>query len=212
MDSLSIAARSTKAPWLVQLFQWVTPEFTVRWSNGTVVRWNGEDFEARTDLGTLGDLPTFEDGIDSQTTRASFTVYPADAEALATMAEHSLQGTLIEVWEASLDPEMGSVVGVPDPLFRGFYDFPRIIVGDQLELIIECGTEEALLNEPNEDRRLSHPFHQSVWPGELGLIFVTGLGRKIYWRQNQPSGVSSGGGYVSGGGGGGGGGFVSQPF
>lgn len=201
MDSASIIARSTAAPWLVQMVRLTAPEFTVRWSTGSVVKWGDQEYEARPAIGTLGDLPVFEDGIDNQTTRASFTVYPADAEALANLAQPSLQNSLVEAWEASIDPDFGTIIGTPDPLFRGLYDFPRIIVGDRLELIMECGTEEALLNEPNEDRRLSHPFHTSIWPGELGLIFVTGLGRKIYWRQNQPSSVSGGGGYVSGGGG-----------
>jgi hypothetical protein len=53
---------------------------------------------------------------------------------------------------------------------------------------MECGTEEGRLLEENAERKLSDSFHQAVWPGELGLEFVTTVTRKIYWRANDPAG------------------------
>ncbi|QTC88193.1 hypothetical protein [Brevundimonas pondensis] len=205
MDAAGIAGRSGKAVWLVQLFRLTTDDFTLRLTTGGFLVWGSELFVQR-DLtyGTLGDLPLFEDGIDSQTTRADITLYPADHAALAALADRKHQTALVEVWDACVDPDTGLMVGEPDPLFRGEYDFARYTIGSSEELIIECGTEEARLNEPNEDRRLSDPHHRDVWPGELGMSYVTGVGRKIYWRVDQPGGsggaISSGGGYVSGGG------------
>lgn len=212
MDAAAIAGRSGKAVWLVQLFRLTTADFTLRLTTGGFLFWphDGQPTElfVQRDLtyGTLGDLPLFEDGIDSQTTRADFTLYPADHAALAALADRKHQRALIEVWDACVDPDTGLMVGEPDPLFRGFYDFARYTIGSSEELIIESGTEEALLNEPNEDRRLSDPHHRSVWPGELGMSHVTGVGRKIYWRVDQPDGtagggMTGGGRYISGGGG-----------
>lgn len=204
MDAASIAARKQPVSWVVQLFKWATPDFTLRLSTGGFVPWGNEVFLARDPvMGVLGELPTFEDGIDSQTTRSTLTIIPPDQAGLAKAADRKYQRTLVQVWDATLDGDTGTLIGEPDLLFRGLVDFPRVVIGESWEVVLECGTEEALLNEPNEDRRLSNPFHQSVWPGELGLAYVTGLGRKVYWRANAPAGTG-GGGYVSGGGGGGG--------
>lgn len=205
MDAAAIAGRSGKAVWLVQLFRLTTDDFTLRLTTGGFLVWGAELFVQRDPTyGTLGDLPLFEDGIDSQTTRADITLYPADHVALAALADRKHQTALVEVWDACVDPDTGLMVGEPDPLFRGEYDFARYTIGSSEELIIECGTEEARLNEPNEDRRLSDSHHRDIWPGEMGLSYVTGVGRKIYWRVDQPGGsggaISSGGGYVSGGG------------
>lgn len=204
MDSTAIAGRSGKAVWLVQLFRLITSDFTLRLTTGGFLVWGSELFVQRDPtFGTLGDLPLFEDGVDNQTTRADFTLFPADHAALAALADRKHQGSIVEVFDAAVDPQTGLLMGDPDPLFRGVYDFARFVIGADEELIIECGTEESRLNEPNEDRRLSDPHHREVWPGELGLSHVTGVGRKIYWRAEQPGGgsggMSGGGGYVSGG-------------
>lgn len=200
MDASSVAARKQPVSWIVQLVEWVTPAFTLRLSTGGFIPWGQKVFLARDPTyGALGELPLFEDGIDSQTTRSSITIIPPDPDGIAAVADRAHQRTLIQVWDATLDGDTGFLIGEPDLLFRGMVDFPRLVIGETWEVVLECGTEEALLNEPNEDRRLSHPFHQSVWPGETGLAYVTGLGRKVYWRANTPAGVKSGG-YVSGGG------------
>lgn len=202
MDPAAIAGRTGKAVWLVQLFRLTTTDFTLRLSTGGFVNWGGEVFVQRDQTyGSLGDLPLFEDGVDDQTTRADFTIHPASHAALTALADRKHQRSLVEVFDAAIDPDTGLLVGEPDELFRGLYDFARFTIGAAEELIIECGTEEALLCEPNEDRRLSDPHHREVWPGELGMSHVSQLGRKTYWRASQPGtgSMSDGGGYSSGG-------------
>ncbi len=212
MDSASIAARSLPAVWLVQLIRWEANGFTALWCTGGFLVWNNEIYlDRHPDWGVLGDLPTFEDGIDNQTTRCNLSIFPPSEAAMAEVADRRHQRSRVWVWDASLDQETGLLIGVPDLLFQGHVDFPRMINGEKWEVVLECATEEALLNEPNQQRRLSHSHHSDVWPGELGLIHVTGLKGKIYWRTAQPSGVSTGGGY-GGGGGSGGGGQVTQAF
>lgn len=203
MDAAAIAGRSGKARWLVQILRWTTADFTLRLTTGGFLVWNGELFTQRDrTYGSISDLPTFDDGVDGQNTRADIGFYPADHAALAAMADRKHQGARLEIYDCALDPDTGLLWGEPDLLFDGRADFARYIIGDSEELILECGTEEALLNEPHEERRLSDPFHRSVWPGELGLSHVTGVARKIYWRANEPGGSISGGGGYSGGGGG----------
>lgn len=204
MDAAAIAGRSGKAVWLTQILRWTTADFTLRMSTGGFVDWGAERFVQR-DLtyGVIASLPVFEDGIDGQTTRANISLYPADHAALAAMSDRKHQGSIIEVFDCAIDPQTGLLWGEPDELFRGFFDFSSFVIGEKEELILECGTEDALLNEPNEDRRLTDAHHREVWPGELGMSHVWQLGRPSYWRASQPSGAISGGGGYGGGGGGG---------
>lgn len=200
MDAAAIAGRSGKAVWLTQLLRWTTADFTLRLTTGGVVVWGSETFLQRDPTyGTIASLPTFEDGIDSQTTRANISVYPEDHTALAAMSDRKHQRSLIEVFDVAIDPDTGLLLGEPDELFRGEFDFSSFVIGEGEELILECGTEEARLNEPNEDRRLSDAHHREVWPGELGLSYAHLLGRPNYWRQDQPGGAMSGGGGYGGG-------------
>lgn len=201
MDSASLAARSRAAVWLVQLIKWEAVGFTALWSTGGFLIWGAETYlDRHPTYGVLGDLPTFEDAVDSQTSRCNLSIFPPTFEALAEVSNRRHQRTKVTIWDASVDPETGLLIGQPDWLFGGHVDFPRIVNGEQWEVILECATEEALLNEPNSQRRLSHSHHSDIWPGEQGLIHVTGLGRKIYWRS--AGGPSSAGGYGGGGGGG----------
>lgn len=208
MDIANIAARSGIAPTTTQLIRWETSDFVLCWTTGGFLDWNGgndagtwERYAQRQgDYGAVGQLPEFEDGIDGQTTRMDLTVYPESAAALAAMADRKHQATRISVWEADVDPLTGQMIGTPDPLFQGEIDFARFSVGDNWELILECGTEEARTNEAHDERRLTDAYHRSIWPGELGMSFVSRLGRKIYWRADQPSGVSTGGTYTGNGG------------
>src|SRR5690606_7297882 len=128
-------------------------DFILRQTTGGFVVWNDELFIQRDrTYGVLAGLPTFEDGIDSQTTRANISLYPADHAALAAMSDRKHQRSLVEVFDCSIDPDTGLLWGEPDLLFQGFFDFSSFVIGESEELILECGTEEALLNEPNEDR------------------------------------------------------------
>jgi len=204
MDSASIAARSGPAVWLVQLVKWEAKGFTGLWCSGGYVVWNGEVYLDRTPQGVIGELPPFEDGIDGQTTRYNLSIFPPDLAVMADIADRRHQKTRVTIWDAVMDAESGQIIGQPDRLFGGYVDLPRIFP-EKMEVILECGTDEALLNEPNEQRRLSHSHHSHIWPGEQGLIHVTGLGRKIFWRST--GGPSASGGYVSGGGGASGGGM-----
>jgi hypothetical protein len=209
MDSASIAARSLPAVWLVQLIKWEAVGFTALWTTGGFLVWGADTYVDRhPTYGVLGDLPPFEDGVDSQTTRYNLSIFPPDAAAFAEVADRKHARSKVTIWDASVDPETGLMIGEPDLLFTGHVDFPRIVNGETWEVILECATEEALLNEPNQQRRLSHSHHSDTWPDELGLIHATGLGRKIYWRAQQPTAVSSGGGF----GGGAGGGVDSQIY
>jgi len=148
--------------------------------------------------GALGLVEVDGDGVGAQTTRASIGVLPPSHAAVAALASPDVQGAPVRVWAGCVSIDTGLALGDPELLFVGELDYSsESILQGSRTVMIECGTEEDRQLESDGQRRLSNAFHQHCWPGELGLAFVTGIGRKIYWRTSEPVGVvggSSGGG------------------
>jgi hypothetical protein len=161
---------------------------TIRLVSGGLVTIDGNAYAAEdSTYGTLGSVETIGDGADGQATRATITLLPPSSAAIAAIAAATAQGSPVYVYQGAVNPSTGALIGV-ETLFRGELDFGRLQVGSSYALIMECGTEEGRLLEENAERKLSDSFHQAVWPGELGLEFVTTVTRKIYWRANDPAG------------------------
>jgi hypothetical protein len=132
--------------------------------------------------GILGSLPVIKDGAEAQTTRVDIEVLPASDTAAAALAAPSLQGIRVQWWEAVIDRDTGQLIGEPLEKFDGELDKARFRVGDSWVLTLECGTQAERQLEPNADWRLNDAFHQRVWAGELGLVYVDGVARKNEWR------------------------------
>lgn len=164
---------------------------TIRLVSGGFISLGGNAYVSEdATYGTLGDVDTIADGVDGQATRCLITLLPPTSSAIAALAAATAQGSTVIVYQGAFDRATGASIGTAETLFTGELDFPRLqIGGGSYALILECGTEEGRLLEPNEERKLSDAFHQACWPGELGLSFVTRLPRTIYWRVNKPAGV-----------------------
>ena len=163
--------------------------------------------------GTISAIGNVVDGVGGQTTRVPITFQPIDDAAVTALKAPALQGTRVRIWEGAINRATGALIGAPELKFDGEIDRPKVSVGTEWAVTLECGTQAERQLEPNVDWRLNHPFHSLVWPGEVGLSHVTNVLRKIYWRMDQPNGgaITSGGGGSFGGGGGysGGGGFTT---
>ena len=133
--------------------------------------------------GVLSSVGAIKDGADAQTTRIDIVILPASDVAAAALGNPSTQGVRVQWWEGVIDPATGGLMGEPELKFDGEIDKPRLQVGDSWSLTLECGTQAERQLEPNADWRLNHAFHQTIWPGELGLIFVDGVARKNEWRR-----------------------------
>jgi len=157
-------------------------------SGGTVVIGANTYTAEDATYGTLGSVETITDGADGQATRATITLLPPTSSAIAALAAATAQGSVVIVYQGAMDTATGLSIGTVETLFTGELDYPRVMVGaDSYALVLECGTEEGRLLEPNEERKLSDAFHQTAWSGELGLEFATRLVRKIYWRATDPA-------------------------
>ena len=137
--------------------------------------------------GILSNISPVRDGAESTTTRITVTILPSSADAAVDFGAASAQGSRVRWWEGVVNPATGALIGAPILKFEGELDKPRFSVGDSWEMVLECGTQAERQVEPNADWRLNHSFHSKIWPGELGLSHVTGVTRKVEWRERPPS-------------------------
>lgn len=137
--------------------------------------------------GVLSSIGSISDGSDAETTRVELVILPDDDASAATFGSPSNQGARVQWWEAVIDPGTGGLVGVPLLKFDGEIDKPRLSVGDSWAITLECGTQAERQLEPNADWRLNDAFHRTIWPGETGMVHVSGVLRKIEWRERPPN-------------------------
>lgn len=165
------------------------PERTVRLIDGGFLKWDGETWRLRdAECGMVATISSLDDGVGAEAGNFTLSLAMPDMESLLAFAlDPAKQGSVVTIHLATVDRETGLLIGEPDLLFRGLYDRPEMGVGEGLTLDLECVTEEAKMLQANDDLRLTDAFHQSVWPGELFYVYVTGVRRKVYWRTGSPS-------------------------
>ena len=98
-----------------------------------------------------------------------------------------MQGRPMLLWIGVINPMTGAVDGDPFLAFAGEVDHPILRVGEGTRSVtLECVSIWERFFEDFEGIRLSNAFHQSVWPGELGLEFVTDVKRSLPWGSDAP--------------------------
>lgn len=175
---------------IASLVQIELPIGTIRLTDGGCdVTIDGQTFRAIDDtFGTLGGLKGLIDGMDAEAPRPTVTIYPPSNTAAATLANPDYQASPVYIWRAVLDLVTGAVVPVPLVLFWGELDVPTLRVAEGsrvLELQLASAWENFL--EEDDLGSLSDGFHQSIWPGELGLSYATGVTAHLNWGVDDPT-------------------------
>jgi hypothetical protein len=175
--------------------EFVLPSATVRLLWGaSEVTFDGMTFVGSDPTyGVLGSLETFEEGVNAEAPRTRISVYPRDTVAHALWTDPAAQFGSIRIWSGCVDMSdgLGAIVDSPQLEFQGVYDKPRTRLGDQLSIEIDVASEWELMFSSDQGFRLSPEFHKSIWPGELGFDFVTGVQRQLFWGSKQ-AGVLAG--------------------
>lgn len=169
--------------------------YVLRLLNGGQAVLNGETYLGLDDrFGAIDKVSSISDGVKSEATTASLVLKTATADAIEILAHPKTQGAPVFIWQGAIDTDTGGVFGV-ELLFRGEVNYSVLVADEDTRAVrVELITEEARALEPNDERRLSHAFHESVWPGEFGLFHVTGVTEKDFWRVRKPSVTYGGGG------------------
>lgn len=134
--------------------------------------------------GVLDTIKGLGDKIDGKAPLVTLGLIPASDVALSALVDPDVQGSSVTISMGCIDVATGRVVPSPRVLFVGELDVPTISWGRndrRLEYRVVSVAER--LFQVEEALRLSDAFHQWVWPGELGLQFVTGIETYVPWGQ-----------------------------
>lgn len=208
LDPASDAALQQPVVTIAGLIEISFPGYTLRLCDGSAEILNGstrfKGFDDR--FGVIGAMSPISSGEGNSAPALDMTFLVPSSAAAADLSSPSFQGSRCRCWLAVIDPATATVIGTPERFFFGLVDTTELVVGrGARELNMQCvsGFEHFFAN--NEGQRLSDAYHQSNWPGELGLSNVTGITKTVPWGvESPPRSVS----YGSGAGGMGGGNFV----
>jgi hypothetical protein len=139
-------------------------------------------------FGTLGGINSLADGMEAEAPRPTVTILPPSNTAAADLANPAFQGAFMAIWRAALNLATGAVIPVPLVQFVGAIDVPTLRVGRGSRVLeIQAASEFDAFLEDVEVERLSDAFHQSIFPGELGLTYVTGVLVQPWWGVDAPA-------------------------
>lgn len=162
------------------------------------VTFGGRTYVGRDDTyGVLAAVEPLSEAMGSEAPSLRISLYPASDAAAAALAAPTMQGSRVMLFIGAVNPATGAVIADPELQFLGELDVATITVGAngrQVDYDVVSVFERFF--DVDEGARLVPAFHKSIWPGELGFDFVTGVEDKVYWGVEAPVGsVVSGSGF-----------------
>lgn len=192
MDPTLQAALAAPAPWIVGGIEMLLPGYALRLLDGAgVVPINGSYyFGEDPTFGVLNSISQLSESLGDEAPEIEIEIYPPDASAAATLANSTMQGAQVAIIVAVIDPTSGLTIGTPEVKFLGEVDVPTLTVAESGQRVLNFTVVSVFerLFEVDEGVRASDGYHQSIWPGELGLSFMTGTDKNLYWGAKRPIG------------------------
>jgi len=174
------------------------PGYDLRLLDGAgSVTFDGRTFRGRDPIyGVLAAIEDIGDGVGDEAPAVGLTLLPASDAAAADLAAPTMQGSPVAIYVGALDRTTGAVIPEPYLLFLGELDVPTLRSGpNRRSLDYEVVSVAERFFDDDEGARLADGFHRSVWPGEHGFAFVTGVTETVYWGMDAPpSPIVAGGG------------------
>lgn len=177
---------------------------TVLLCDGGTVPWDGDTYTGNDSLfGSIAGMEAPDEGVGDEAPMVTLRFNPPGDVASADLIDAGHQSKRARLWIAEINYTTGEVVGTPEQQADMMIGVPRLRTGERtrvLEIDMVPRLERAFLT--TEANTLSNAFHQSIYPGELGLTKTTGVSRAFAFGVTlAPRGVSggSGGGGFSGG-------------
>jgi hypothetical protein len=183
------AAAASETPFLFGAVKIEFPDYTLRLLDGSAeVTIDGELYVGEDDtFGTLDSIDSLTEQIGDEAPEIQIALLPPDGAASSQLAAATMQGSRVTILFGAYDPASGAVIGQPEVLFLGEIDVPTIDLGEGSRTVsYSVVSVFERLFEVAEGERASDGWHQSIWPGELGLMFMTGTVRNLYWGTKRP--------------------------
>lgn len=139
------------------------------------------------DFGTIDTVETISDGSNEEAPELLLSLLPNNATTAAILADFTMQNCEVRVMLGAYDLSSGLIIGTPELKFLGEIDVPTLTLEKgvrRIELSIVSVFER--LFENDDAVRASDGYHRSVWPGELGLSYMSGTDKNLYWGAKPP--------------------------
>ena len=195
MDAALKNALAQPAPLLFGALKIELPSYTLRLLDGSASLQIGTEIYAGIDasFGTIASISELSEEMGDSAPEVTVTLMPPDVSATAVLSHPNMQGSVATIMVGAVDAATGAVIGTPEILFLGEIDVPTIGIDESGARTVEFTIVSVFerLFETEEGQRASNGWHQSIWPGELGLEFMTGTDVNLYWGVKPPKGAST---------------------
>lgn len=189
LDASLDAALKGAAPLVCLLLKIELPGHTIRLVDGAgEVVHGGETYTGEDAIyGVLDAVEEMTEQVGTEAPTVRFTFLPASLPALADITNPANQGSPIYTWFTAVDQASGLVIGEPELLFAGELDTAEVEASENATVIsFDAVSAWERLFEANEGHRLNNQFWQSIYPGALGMQFVTEIQRDLPWGYDAP--------------------------
>ncbi|WP_319290091.1 hypothetical protein [Sphingobium sp.] len=185
------AALAQPAPWMFGAVKIEFPGYTLRLLDGSAqLNFGGETYIGiDPTFGTIDSISEIEEELGDSAPEITLSLFPPDLSATAALSHPDMQGSTVNLMLGAVDPISGSVLGTPEPMFLGEIDVPTVTLEESGQRSVSYSIVSVFerLFETEEGQRASNGYHQSIFPGELGLDFMTGTDVNLYWGSKPPA-------------------------
>ncbi len=137
--------------------------------------------------GVLVGPDPWQDGISAEAPHMTFQVQAPSNTAVAMLCNPAAQGAAVSLWFGAVDRVTGLAVASPYLLWTGDLDTMTLQVDRGLRSVkMDCESAWDRFFDTDEGILLDHATHLAIWPGELGLEFVTQVQAQIPWGSDGP--------------------------
>lgn len=149
---------------------------------------NGETYVGADEFfGAIDSIDVISEADGEEAPEIRLSLLPPSTSAAAQLASPLMQGREVRIMVGAVDPMTGLTIGQPEIKFLGEIDVPTLSsrLGERsLEFTIVSVFER--LFEVEDGVRAQDGWHQSIWPGEKGLEYMTGTDKNLYWGAQSP--------------------------
>lgn len=187
LDPATYAALKADRPLVVGMVEIDLPTHSLRLLDGAgAMTIDGQPFTGRdATYGVLDTIKGLADVAADQAPSVTIGLLLPTNTALAALLDATLQGSPVTISMGAANMATGQLIGAPYVLLAGEWDVATVKWAEhdrRIEVKITSVAERLFMLE--EGRRLSHSFHQTVWPGETGMEFCTDVEQFVDWGQN----------------------------
>lgn len=175
-------AASDIAITLAAFVKFDAPDGTVRLSDGGVLKFAGETYEAaHPTFGSVKTIERIRAAKGDQAERGKILLIPNPAAPVSSWWRADLKYCRMRIWLAEIEAD-GVTASAEELLADWLVDQVTRIQsasGDVLQLDMMSRTERIFLQD--EGNVCSDTFHQGIWPGESGFVNCTDIQGYFAW-------------------------------